>query len=120
MDINPLRWMRNMSDEDITNKSLGGFLSIEFLVAIVMGAIAWGNTTANVEALEGNMTQAKIVHQEDMNRANAETKELRKDIGEIKESLSSIRVNQQYFTNSIQEQKEQTQKILEILRERVP
>jgi hypothetical protein len=105
-----------MEKEDITNKFLGGFLSVEFLVALVIAAVAWGNTIANVSALDGQVQKNQAVHERDLVEARAETQALRKDIGEIKAVLGAIQVTQQYFTLSIQEQKEQTSTILEILR----
>lgn len=118
MDINLLDRIRNMKDEDITNKFLGGFLSVEFLVAIVIAAVAWGSTTSKLSALEGSVADNQAIHQQDQVEDDAETKELRKDISEIKEALSSIRANQQYFSESIREQKEQTGKVLELLQKR--
>lgn len=118
MDINLLDRIRNMKDEDITNKFLGGFLSVEFLVAIVIAAVAWGSTTSKLSALENHVVTNQEIHQHDQTEDDAETKELRKDIGEIKEALSSIRVNQQYFSESIREQKEQTAEMLKLLQKR--
>jgi len=105
-----------MEKEDITNKFLGGFLSVEFLVALVIAAVAWGNTTANVAALDGQVQKNQVVHERDLTEARAEAQNLRKDIADIKATLSSIQTTQHYFTLSIQEQKEQTTAILEILR----
>ncbi len=105
-----------MQKEDITNKFLGGFLSVEFLVALVIAAVAWGNTTANVSALDGQVQKNQVVHEKDLTEARAENQAMRRDIGDIKTTLSAIQTTQHYFTLSIQEQKEQTAAILEILR----
>lgn len=105
-----------MEKEDITNKFLGGFLSVEFLIALMIGAVAWGNNTASLAALDGEVQKNQAVHERDLGQARAENELLRKDIGEIKAALSAIQATQHYFSLSLEEQRDQTQAILEILR----
>lgn len=72
--------------DDITNRVLGRFLSAEVLTLLIVGGMAWGSLTTEVDALDGEVSE---VHQDQ--------KEAREDVNEINSRLDVIQTNQEHF-----------------------
>jgi len=90
--------------DDITNKVLGRFLSAEVITLFIVGGIAWGALTTEVDALDKEVVTIK-----------SDQKETHGDLNEVKQKLGVLETNQEHFKEKFKEQEKSVNKILEIL-----
>lgn len=102
---------------DITNKLLGGFISTEFIVMAIIGGIAWGELTTDVNALEEAFDKQTIQHSKDVDLITRQEKEVGEELTDIKLNIREIQTKQEAIEEHLQEQEKDIKQILQILKQ---
>lgn len=102
---------------DITNKLLGGFISTEFIVIAIIGGIAWGELTSDVNALEVSFDKQLVQHSRDIESVVNQEEKVGKEITDIKLNIREIQTKQEAIEDSLKEQEKDIKQILKILKD---
>lgn len=106
--------------DDMTNKALGKFLSLEFLVLLVVSGIAWGTVTSTVADIEQDVQDHDVRHTIDVRELEAEQQKLNKEIGHVNRTLDVLENNQEHFKQRFDKVEADVDKMLEILQKQYP
>ena len=109
--------MTPTEQEDISNRSLRGFLSFEFIVLSVTLGIAWGTMKADLtdaqekqEHLQAEITAIDLEH-------TADNKDINRELGSIKSEVVKVQTNQTNIQSQLNRQDAAINEMLKILRE---
>ena len=105
---------------DVSNTWLGKLMSVEVLGLLMLGAIAWGALTSNVQAIDDKQSSHKVEHTADITRISAEQKQTRIELNSARNTLTVIGTTQVHILKEQEKQGEKLDDILDIIRREYP
>lgn len=106
----------NTSPDEYNVRNLTNLLSVEFLAAAVLAAVAVGILMNNVSATDATIKKHLTHHAEDMNTQQQRTNELSREMGQMQRAVDVSENNIEHIKETVGANKEQLDEILRLLR----
>jgi len=105
---------------DITNKALAKMFSIDFLVVVLAGGVAWGTLSSSVDTNAESIVDHAKKHTAEIKDLETDQRATGRDVQDIKVELGKMSNNQEHFKEKIDEMAETQKETLRILRREYP